>query len=179
MWPLSYFVGLGLSWGVLDGANTLDQSAAVDAAVTAPVYPDVGVGLQVRGSHVTGWTGDPGGPRSMSTLHSLSTYDIAATAHLSGGRILFAPWAGLHLIRGVATTYYGFYDPDPTPGPMTVDVGIHTTVMVGALLSVDLLQSPPHAVAIYAELERSMSDRAGDATTEPFAATLGIAYRYR
>jgi hypothetical protein len=115
----------------------------------------------------------------MDTIHSLVTYDVAATAHLSGGRILFAPSIGLHFMHGTATTYYGFFCPDPTPGPMTVDIPLHKSLVVGALLSVDVVQVPPHAVAIFGELEKFMIADADDATPQPFAATLGIAYRYR
>lgn len=176
MWWLGYFVGVGLSWGALDDSQYgVDRSPAIDLGATYLVDPALGLGLHVRGSHLTGLTGDLGGPRSMDTSWSLYICDLAATTHVRIGPFLLAPWFGVELMHGSGLTTYSFYDPDPAPPAERHRVGLTAQLVGGGLLALDLWRSGRHGAAVYGELERAGD--AGGVLGGSFAATLGVAYR--
>ncbi|HEY5951342.1 MAG TPA: hypothetical protein VIV40_37875 [Kofleriaceae bacterium] len=175
---LTYLIGFGLSRANLGGSYTNpSDSYALDLAGAYHVDSNVAVGMHVRGSHVEGWTGDRGGPMSADTKHQFYTYDVAATVHLTKGRIVFAPWLGLHLSSGTSETLYGAYDPAPTPPPETHDVGPFSGVSLGILVSIDVVQSRGHALAIYGEVQSLVPLVGQIDPVDTHALTVGLAFR--
>jgi len=180
--PFVVVVGVGGRYSWLTGPDPIVEHATLAASATlaARFVPPLAVGLHL--ARATSWSGgsqDLGNTTFHDKAWDVTSTDLAVAAAYETGRLVIAPWVGMHLVQMSVDSS----DCGPRPGGMvTCSSSSSTTnaahMSFGLTASVKIVRCVPVAVMLDVQ-----SSRRG-AVIDPYPAkpyresalTLGVAY---